>query len=161
MLPAGAGPVRPIRWGTVADQDPEAARLEREAEAARAEYQRNREAVAAAADKSNRSTPLRVATIVVAVIAAGLFVATVVSYYNNPQQTGPTNTDLPTAVAIAALALVWLAVGPFILERRTVGKRVRNIIIGVVVTAILIPLTVPLFVELGSLVGDLAYNLSH
>jgi hypothetical protein len=140
--------------GAVADRDPEF-------DEARAEYLRNREAVAAAAKTSVRWSPWRVATLAVAAIAAGLFVATVVSYYRYPQEEGPTNTDLPIAVSVAALAICWLVILPFILEARTVGRRVRNIIIAAVATAILLPLLIPLFVELGSLVADLAYAIGH
>jgi hypothetical protein len=161
MLPAGAKRCPSIGSGAVADQDPETARLEREAEAARAEYLRNREAVLATPVDHRRWTPMRITTASVGLVTLVLFVLTVISYYNSSQETGPTNVDLPTAVSIAALATCWCAILPFMIESRRVGIRVRNIVIAALVTAVLVPLCIPLFGELGSLVADLAYNISH
>jgi hypothetical protein len=145
----------------MSDEMPEAARFAQEAEEARAEYLRNREAVLARPVDSRRFTPMRIATSLAGLVALVFFVLTAASYYNSSQEIGPTNVDLPTVSAIAAIATCWLGIGPFMLESRRVGVRVRNLIIAVVVTTILVPLSIPIFVDLGSLVGDLAYNISH
>ena len=133
-------------------------KLRRDAEA-RAEYLRNQQAVAAAPVDSRRWTPLRIATLVVGVVALSLFVATVISYYNSPQQDGPSNVLLPTVTSIAVLLTAWFAILPFLIESRSTGARLRNILIAAVATAVLAVVFIPLFVDLSSLVADLIYNL--
>jgi hypothetical protein len=129
---------------------------------AREAYLRNQQAVATAKPMDHRRwTPLRIAALIAALLTAGLYVATVVSYYNNPQEEGPTNIDLPTATSFAALATVLLLVLPFLLEARTIAARVRNILIAAVLAFGLALICIAVFIELGSLVADLIYNLGH
>ena len=129
---------------------------------AREAYLRNQQAVASSASVDHTGwTPMRVATLVAGVIAIGLYVATVASYYNNPQEDGSTDIGLPTATSFASLATLFLVVLPFLLESRTVGARVRNTLIAAVVALVLALICIAVFVELGSLVADLLYNVSH
>ena len=129
---------------------------------AREAYLRNQQAVATAKPMDQRRwTPLRIAALCAALLTVGLYVATVVSYYNNPQEEGPTNIDLPTATSFAALATVLLLVLPYLIEARTIAARVRNILIAAVLAFGLALICIAVFIELGSLVADLLYNLTH
>ena len=140
----------------------EDAAVAQRAASAREAYLRNQQAVATAKPSDHgRWTPLRVAALIAALLTAGLYVATVVSYYNNPQEEGSTNIDLPTATSFAALATVLLLVLPFLVEARSVVARVRNILIASVLAFALALICIAVFIELGSLVADLLYNVSH
>ena len=131
-------------------------------QSAREAYLRNQQSVAIATPLDHKQwTPLRIAALVAALITLGLYVATVVSYYNNPQEEGPTNIDLPTATSFAALATVLLLVLPFLLEARSVAARVRNVLVAAVLAFGLALICIAVFIELGSLVADLLYNLSR
>ena len=128
-------------------------------EEARAAYLRNQQAVAAAASQRDGWLPLKIVGWVLAAATVVLFVCAVVSYVNNPQQEGPVDTTLPTLVTVALLAAAWCAIAPFLLEARSIGVRVRNVVIAAVITAILIPLGTGVMVELSSLIADLIGNL--
>src|ERR1700744_176125 len=127
-------------------------KVRRDAEA-RAEYLRNQQAVAAIPVDSRRWTPFRVAAATVGAVALALFVLTVASYYNSPQQDGPSNVLLPAATSCAVLLTAWLAILPFLIECRSTVARVRNLVIAAVATGVLAVVFIPLFVDLGSLVA--------
>jgi hypothetical protein len=137
-----------------------AERARRDAEAREA-YLRNQQAIAAVSVDVRRWTPMRVATMAAGLISIGLFVATVVSYYDSRQQDGPSNVALPTAVTVAVLVTVLLGILPYLLEPRTASARVRNIAVAAVIMAVLGVLGVPVFVELCSLVADLVFNVTR
>jgi hypothetical protein len=132
------------------------------ASSAREAYLRNQQAVASSTPLDHRQwTPLRIAALVAGVVALALYIATVVSYYNNPQEQGSTDIDLPTATSFAAVATVLLLVLPFLIESRTIAARIRNTVLASVLAFGLALICIAVFVELGSLVADLIYNLSH
>jgi hypothetical protein len=132
------------------------------ASSAREAYLRNQQAVATSTPLDHRHwTPLRIAVLVAGVVALALYIATVVSYYNNPQEQGSTDIDLPTATSFAAVATVLLLVLPFLIESRTIAARIRNTVLASVLAFGLALICIAVFVELGSLVADLIYNLSH
>jgi hypothetical protein len=125
-------------------------------------YLRHQRAVANATSLGHRKwTPTSIAALVAGIATLGLYVATVVSYYNDPQEKGPTNLDLPTATSIALVATGWILILPFLIESPSIAARVRNLVIVTVVAIGLVLVGIPVFVELGSLIGDLLYNLTH
>jgi hypothetical protein len=73
-------------------------------------------------------------------VAVILLIVTVVSYAHAPHKFVAASLGLPIAVTVAALAAAWFAFGPKLWTAATTGIRVRNIILGVVVTFILIPI---------------------
>jgi hypothetical protein len=127
----------------------------------RESYLRNQQAVAAVPVIHKRWSPLVIAMMVAGATTIGLFVATVVSYYNDPQQDGPTDVTLPTATSVALIVTAWLLVVPYLVETRSVGARVRNLVIATVISIALGSVGVLVFVDLGSVVADLLYNVSH
>jgi threonine/homoserine/homoserine lactone efflux protein len=137
-----------------------AAKAKRGAELREA-YLRNQQAVAAAPSARRRGALRRVLVIAAALITLALFVATVVSYYLNPQEEGPTDATLPTAVSVSFMATVWVIVGPYLVVSPSIGARVRNVAIAAVLSVVLALFGIAIFVDLGSLVADLVYNLSH
>jgi cytochrome bd-type quinol oxidase subunit 2 len=129
---------------------------------AREAYLQNQHAVATAGTNANRQrNPLRIAALVAGVVAVALLVATVVSYYGNPQEEGSTDIDLPTATSFFALGALLLTVLPFLIEERSIAARIRNVIIAAVIAFVLALLGIAVFISVGSLIADLLYNVSH
>jgi hypothetical protein len=120
----------------------------------RAAYLAHQEAVKTAV-RPKRSVPLRAARWVTLVLTVGLFVATVASYLRNPQESGTVDLTLPTLAMAVGLAAAWCGLAPIFWEVSPVSVRVRNFVIGGVLTLILIPIGTVLVVSLTSLVADL------
>jgi hypothetical protein len=131
------------------------------ASAARAAYLENQRAVAASAKTRRRLGPFAILSLIGAVLTLGLYIATVVSYYNDPQEQGPSDITLPTLTSIAFMATIYSLVLPYLLESRTVGARIRNVVLAAVPSVILALFGIAIFISLGSLVADLIYNLGH
>jgi hypothetical protein len=129
--------------------------------AAREAYLQNQQAVVASAKAKPGLSPFAIVSLMGAVLTLALYVATVVSYYNDPQEQGPGDTTLPTLTSIAFMATIYSLVLPYLLEARTVGARVRNVVLAAVPSVVLALFGIAIFVDLGSLVADLAFNLGH
>lgn len=131
------------------------------AAAAREAYLENQRAVLASARAKRGLSPFVIVSLIGAVFTLGFYVATVVSYYNDPQEQGPGDVTLPTLTSIAFMATIYSLVLPYLLEARTVGARVRNLVLAAVPSVVLTLFGIAIFVDLGSLVADLIYNLGH
>jgi hypothetical protein len=131
------------------------------ATAARAAYLQNQQAVVASAKARRGLSPFVIVSLIGALLTLGFYIASVVSYYNDPQEQGPGDITLPTLTSIAFMATIYSLVLPYLLEARTVAGRVRNLVLAAVPSVILTLFGIAIFVDLGSLVADLIYNVGH
>jgi hypothetical protein len=131
------------------------------ATAARAAYLQNQQAVVASAKARRGLSPFVIVSLIGALLTLGFYIASVVSYYNDPQEQGPGDITLPTLTSIAFMATIYSLVLPYLLEARTVAGRVRNLVLAAVPSVILTLFGIAIFIDLGSLVADLVYNLGH
>jgi hypothetical protein len=134
---------------------------EQRASAAREAYLQNQQAVVASAKAKRGVSPFAIVSLIGAVLTLGLYVTTVVSYYNDPQEQGPGDITLPTLTSIALMATIYSLVLPYLIETRTVGARIRNLLLAAVPSVVLTLFGIAIFIDLGSLVADLIYNLGH
>ena len=108
---------------------------------------------------TNNSTGSRALWRVIAWVLLGvaviLLVVTIVSFVNTPERTATGSLGLPIAVTVAALAAAWFGFGPKLWSVATTGIRVRNIVLGVVITFILIPIGTSLIESLAAWVAGL------
>jgi ABC-type phosphate transport system permease subunit len=131
------------------------------ATAARAAYLQNQQAVVASAKARRGLSPFVIVSLIGALLTLGFYIASVVSYYNDPQEQGPGDITLPTLTSIAFMATIYSLVLPYLLEARAVAARVRNLVLAAVPSVILTLFGIAIFIDLGSLVADLIYNLGH
>ena len=125
----------------------------------RAEYLRNQQAVAAAPMKRDGWLPLTIARWVFGTAAILLFVLIVIGYFNDPQQEGAPDTRMATIDFILVVLTAWCGILQWLLQAPTIGGRVRNIMIAIVISAIVSSVGTGVIVYVGSLVADFIAGL--
>jgi hypothetical protein len=125
----------------------------------RAEYLRNQQAVAATPATRDGWLPLTIAGWVLGAAALALFVVIIIGYFNDPQQEGAPDTRVATIDFALVVLATWCGLLQWLLQARTVGGRIRNIIIAIVISAIVTSVGTGVIVYLGSLVAGFIAGL--
>jgi hypothetical protein len=138
--------------GQLDDAEPQSAVVDPRAEYL-AHQKKVRDAVA-----PKPSLALRVIGWLLLGVTAVSFIATVISYLLNPQESGAVDLTLPTTVMVAGLATASAFVAPLLWEGYSVGVRVPNFVLVGILILVLIPLGTVLVVTVASLIADLLSN---